>query len=1208
MQETFCTAQNYIQLDNDFNGEIYHSLSDSPHSRGVSILFRRDFEYTFLNSHFSIDGRKIIVNFKHKDETFSVSSVYAPNDEKLRIIFFKNAQKWVRQHSVNEHSIILCGDFNCAMENIDRNTNKVDKSVFHLKNFNQHLNLNDSFRELNPTLIKYTYSNASASFQSRIDYIFISNFLKSSNKNCIIKQVPKIPDHKAVIITLKIDNSRGNGYWKLNNKWLQNEIYCESIKVIINETCNEYNWLVDKRLIWDLCKIKIKEFSIKFAVNMTRQRNAFSKILENDINRCEHQLSTTTTNNSDKKDITALKYKLKKLHNEEWHKRNMGSFVRSRFKWITESDQNPNFFKSIETKRQLNNRITGLLDNDNKITNNTQDILKIAKTYYEELFTTKNIDRKLIKDYLNSVQLNNTLSKTDSELCDEDLSEVECFHALSHNMKSNKAPGHDGIPVEFYKQFWTYIKEPLMASFTYGFKVNELSYSHREAIISLMFKKNDRSLLKNYRPISLSNVDYKIIAFVLSNRLHTILDKIISPQQTAYVKKRFIGENIRQMEDILEYTSKMKIPGLVLFLDFEKAFDSLEWNFLDEVLKKFGFSDKFIKYINTIYNKPFACIKINGYLTERFNILRGVKQGCPLSAILFILCTEVLARAIVSNDDIKGITIPNRMSGKNKTYKLSQYADDMSLFLESGEQVLNALDVVIAFGQVSGLKLNLEKTEGMWIGSLFGSNTIIEGIKWPRIIRYLGVYIGPDIIDCQRKNWDDKLLSFQKLLDCWRSKNITLFSKVNFIKTFAISKLVFPAIMLPLPSDLIKRVEKLIFNFVWGKQDKIRRRSLICPLTLGGLNMIDVGSFFQSLKATWIHRFRSDKDWTFISNYHMNKLAPLNIILKMSFQDLNEMQCLCLLPKFYQEILLSYCRSRPNEEIESKSILYNQLIWGNRSITYENKCLYSLNMINANIVFLKDVLLPDGKINPTIYENLKNKADYFRDITLITKSMRKYRTLMNSDQPVYVGTEEKVQIFVKSKPFYELLKSHKQLLPKSLHFWMGCFPEFNFGSFYKNKLHSMHVAKIKEFLFKTIHNISVCGEILFRWKIIHSKKCIYCDYENHTFKHMILECIHCTDVWNFMNDNYDLNLDYRTLILGIDNNLRLNNLISVIMYLIYKKYLNDKDNGSDVSLIHFIKTDVEFKSIIYILNDRTSEEYIPLQDFLTKLNIHINNN
>ena len=93
----------------------------------------------------------------------------------------------------------------------------------------------------------------------------------------------------------------------------------------------------------------------------------------------------------------------------------------------------------------------------------------------------------------------------------------------------------------------------------------KLSFSHREAIISLIFKKGDRSELKNYRPISLTNADYNILAFVLANRLHKNLEKLISPEQTAYVKKRFIGENIRQLEDIIEYTSRLKMPGLIVF-------------------------------------------------------------------------------------------------------------------------------------------------------------------------------------------------------------------------------------------------------------------------------------------------------------------------------------------------------------------------------------------------------------------------------------------------------------------------------------------------------------------------------------------------------------------------------------------------------------------------------------------------------------------
>ena len=255
-------------------------ITVSPTHHIVEVLpyyLEKIFSTNFLNCHRAIEGRKIIVNFKHDDDTYSVSSIYAPNEEKSRITFFKNIQKWVKQNSINEHCIILCGDFNCAMEKIDRNTNKSDKSTTHLKNLKVHLNVSDSFRQLHPSTIKYTYSNLSASYQSRIDYIFISDFLKGFNTNIRIKPVPKIPDHKAVVLSLKIENSRGNGYWKLNNNWLQNNIYCESIITIISETCNEYDWLDDKRLIWDLCKIKIKEFSIKFAVNMARQKTLLLK-------------------------------------------------------------------------------------------------------------------------------------------------------------------------------------------------------------------------------------------------------------------------------------------------------------------------------------------------------------------------------------------------------------------------------------------------------------------------------------------------------------------------------------------------------------------------------------------------------------------------------------------------------------------------------------------------------------------------------------------------------------------------------------------------------------------------------------------------------------------------------------------------------------------------------------------------------------------
>ena len=118
---------------------------------------------------------------------------------------------------------------------------------------------------------------------------------------------------------------------------------------------------------------------------------------------------------------------------------------------------------------------------------------------------------------------------------------------------------------------------------------------------SLIFKSNDRTNLSDYRPISLTNTDYKILAFILSLRLQKVLYKIINTDQTGYIKKRYIGTNIRLIDDIIDYTEKFNKPGVLLFLDFRKAFDSLEWDFLHKVLEKFGFGESFRKWVNIIY-------------------------------------------------------------------------------------------------------------------------------------------------------------------------------------------------------------------------------------------------------------------------------------------------------------------------------------------------------------------------------------------------------------------------------------------------------------------------------------------------------------------------------------------------------------------------------------------------------------------------------
>ena len=194
------------------------------------------------------------------------------------------------------------------------------------------------------------------------------------------------------------------------------------------------------------------------------------------------------------------------------------------------------------------------------------------------------------------------------------------------------------------------------------------------------------NLLKNYRPISLTNVDYRILGQVIANRLHSVLPSLISLDQAGYVKGRFIGNNIRTIEDLLFYNNDANKDSITCFLDFQKAHDSIEWKCIFTVLKKINFSNIFIKWIKTLYFCPKITIKNNGWMTDYIDITRSVRQGCSLSALLFILVIDVLAMHIKKDKSIEGIPIHTLIScptNFKKEIKISLYADDIVLTLSN---------------------------------------------------------------------------------------------------------------------------------------------------------------------------------------------------------------------------------------------------------------------------------------------------------------------------------------------------------------------------------------------------------------------------------------------------------------------------------------------------------------------------------------------
>ena len=265
------------------------------------------------------------------------------------------------------------------------------------------------------------------------------------------------------------------------------------------------------------------------------------------------------------------------------------------------------------------------------------------------------------------------------------------------------------FPKSFIFFFWPEIGNLLVDSLNYSHDHGELSKSQKEAVKTLIQKKDrDRRLIKNWRPIFLVNVDVKIGSKAIAKRLEKVLPYIIHRDQNAFVKGRTIFDAVRTINDVVDFTEMKGCKGIMSAVDFEKAFDSLRLDFLLKSLGTFGFGASFITWIRTFYKNITSCVVTgNGFFTPSFQVKRGVRQGDPLSPSLFIIVLELLAISIRNNHRIKGITV----GGGGGEIKLVNFADDMTTFVRDKQSYLTLFIVIILFGTHNGLKIDRDKTD-----------------------------------------------------------------------------------------------------------------------------------------------------------------------------------------------------------------------------------------------------------------------------------------------------------------------------------------------------------------------------------------------------------------------------------------------------------------------------------------------------------------
>ena len=319
-------------------------------------------------------------------------------------------------------------------------------------------------------------------------------------------------------------------------------------------------------------------------------------------------------------------------------------------------------------------------------------------------------------------------------------------------------------------------------------------------------------------------------------------------------KNRYIGENIRLISDIMFLTKFRQEPAILLLIDFEKAFDSLEWNFLHNTLKTFNFGEDFTRWIQVFYSEISSCVTNNGFSSEFFPLTRSVRQGCPLAPYLFILAVESLAIAIRNDGSIKGIDI------NGSDCKISQLADDTTCFLQDIPSAKQLLYLLGTFGRASGLKCNFSKTLARWMGSKSGQPPDDLPVTWTTDeFTTLGIMFMDDDSKMSRANYGSKLRNMSNLFRVWRMRDLSLLGKIVVSKSLGISKLMYLASTLHTPDIILREAQIILNDFVWSsKPHKVRADILLKGIPNGGLKMVCFEFKVQSILLSWVCRFFND--------------------------------------------------------------------------------------------------------------------------------------------------------------------------------------------------------------------------------------------------------------------------------------------------------------------------------------------------------------
>ena len=572
------------------------------------------------------------------------------------------------------------------------------------------------------------------------------------------------------------------------------------------------------------------------------------------------------------------------------------------------------------------------------------------------------------------------------------------------------------------------------------------------------------------------------------------------------------------------YLEQEEISAILMVIDFENCFDSIDHNSLFEAMAYFNIGPHYISWVKMIYNGFEFCVINNGRWSIYYPQKRGVHQGSALSGPLFLFVAEILALNIKMNKNIKGIEI----AGYTET--ISQYADDTNIWSlfqeESIKEIINELE---KFHGSTGLKVNYEKTIIYRVGAIKGSNKTIKidkNIRWSnQHIDTLGLLVSlDDLMDVKELNFATVVDKISANLKVWAPRGLTLLGKVEIVNALVGSLLVYKMQNMPIISkSLLSKIEAMVSRFIWNsRKPKIRNQSLTYSKSQGGRKLVNIMLRDIATKANWVQQIYKSEDPVVVqlAYYFLNTGIRNSIFWECNLaeEDVKFFKCR---NKFWNDVLKAWARFNYECPVKQEDI-YDQILWYNSNIKINNRLVFYGKAFDKGLLYVRDLYEKCSVMSYeqfcTKYGNVLNLMEYNSLLDALPTAWRK----LSSEEEDHEIKDSYFQELLESKKvvsvIYARLNEENTCIPRLVGIWetklAEAVDEEDICASFVNINKFTNVVKYRSFQYRLMHNAILLNDRLVYMKIVATDRCYLCGKAKETYVHLFCECEYVKIIWS----------------------------------------------------------------------------------------------